>query len=114
MKASNPGTVAVYTVSGASGRTLPEWISKKRRSRKNGGDDEADHVQLLQDFEFEGHSECIRISEDGDYIVSTGAYKPQMHVHDLKQLSVRLSLCTFSSNGSDIWISSASLVIRRV
>ena len=91
MKVSNPGTVPVYTVSGASGRTLPEWISKKRKNRK-GGQDDAEHVQLLQDFEFEGHSECIRISEDGDYIVSTGAYKPQMHVHDLKQLSVYLPI----------------------
>jgi len=114
MKASNPGTVPVYTVSGASGRTLPEWISKKRRARK-GGLDGAEHVQLLQDFEFEGHSECIRISEDGNYIVSTGAYKPQMHVHDLKQLSVRFTaLRPLGCYGSDNTNSSASLGTPRV
>ena len=29
-------------------------------------------VELLQDFEFEEASQCVRISEDGEWVVSTG------------------------------------------
>jgi hypothetical protein len=29
-------------------------------------------VELLQDFEFEEASQCVRVSEDGDWVMSTG------------------------------------------
>ncbi len=74
MKVSNSGSVPVYTVSGASGLALPEWLSRRRKNPRR-DPEQANRVELLQDFEFDGHSACIRISEDGNYIMSTGAYK---------------------------------------
>jgi hypothetical protein len=32
-------------------------------------------VELLQDFDFEEASQCVRVSEDGDWVMSTGTYK---------------------------------------
>lgn len=32
----------------------------------------ANRVELLQDFEFEEASQCVRVSEDGEWVMSTG------------------------------------------
>jgi ribosome biogenesis protein ENP2 len=37
----------------------------------------ANRVELLQDFDFEEASQCVRASEDGDWVMSTGTYKVQ-------------------------------------
>ena len=43
----------------------------------------ANRVELLQDFDFEEASQCVRVSEDGDWVMSTGTYK----VRNLRQSS---------------------------
>lgn len=107
MKLSNAGTVPVYTVSGAStARALPDWLARQRkRSLKNDAEYQS-RVELLQDFEFEEASNCIRISDDGDWAMSTGTYKPQMHVHNLPQLSLSYARHTNSLNHSFVLLSS--------
>ncbi|TQV97682.1 hypothetical protein V2A60_006582 [Cordyceps javanica] len=107
MKLSNPGTVPVYTISGSNtARQLPEWLARRRkRSLKNDAEYQS-RVELLQDFEFEEASSCIRISEDGDWVMSTGTYKPQIHVHNLPQLGLSFARHTNSLNHSFILLSS--------
>lgn len=63
-------------------------------------------VELLQDFEFEEASSCIRVSEDGDWVMSTGTYKPQMHVHNLPQLGLSFARHTNSLNHAFVLLSS--------
>ncbi|KAM3505885.1 hypothetical protein MY10362_002675 [Beauveria mimosiformis] len=106
MKLSNPGTVTVYTISGSNtARQLPEWLARRRkRSLKNDAEYQS-RVELLQDFEFEEASSCIRISEDGDWVMSTGTYKPQIHVHNLPQLGLSFARHTNSLNHSFVLIS---------
>jgi hypothetical protein len=70
MKLSNSSSVPVYTVSGSSSHSLP-GPSQKGRSRKH-DPEYANRVELLQDFEFEEASQCVRVSEDGDWVMSTG------------------------------------------
>jgi ribosome biogenesis protein ENP2 len=107
MKLTNPGTVSVYTISGAStARPLPDWLARRRkRSLKNDAEYQS-RVELLQDFEFEEASNRIRISDDGDWVMSTGTYKPQMHVHNLPQLSLSFARHTTSLNHSFVLLSS--------
>ncbi|KAI9151705.1 WD repeat protein [Paramyrothecium foliicola] len=101
MKLSNPGTVPVYTISGAStARPLPDWLARRRKRSLKNDPEYQSRVELLQDFEFEEASNCIRISEDGDWVMSTGTYKPQMHVHNLPQLSLSFARHTNSLNHS--------------
>lgn len=133
MKLTNPGSVSVYTVSGAStARPLPDWLARQRkRSLKN--DPEYTHrVELLQDFEFEEASQCVRVSEDGEWVMSTGTYKPQVsspsdltclfattaldtdrgmpsnqiHVHNLSQLSLSFARHTTSLNETFVLLGS--------
>lgn len=107
MQLTNPGTVPVYTISGSStARPLPDWLARRRkRSLKNDAEYQS-RVELLQDFEFEEASSCIRISDDGDWVMSTGTYKPQIHVHNLPQLGLSFARHTNSLNHSFVLLSS--------
>lgn len=73
MKLSNSTDVSVYTVAGASSaRQLPEWLIRRRRRSLKNDPEFAHRVELLQEFEFEEASSCVRVSEDGEWIMSTG------------------------------------------
>src|ERR1700716_1751879 len=87
MKLTNPHDVPVYTISGSdTARPLPDWLARKRKRSLKNDPEYANRVELLQDFEFEEASSCIRVSEDGDWVMSTGTYKPQIHTHFLPNL----------------------------
>ncbi len=107
MKLSNPNDVPVYTISGAStARPLPDWLARKRKRSLKNDPEYANRVELLQDFEFEEASTCIRVSEDGEWAMSTGTYKPQIHTHNLPQLSLSFARHTTSLNHSFVLLSS--------
>ena len=79
LKVTQQNGISVYTVSGSNtSRSLPDWLARKRkRSLKN---DEAwqNRIELIQDFEFEEASQCIRVSEDGEYAMATGKLPPSL------------------------------------
>ena len=75
MKISNHSAVPVYTISGSStARPLPEWLARKRKRSLKNDSEYANRIELLQDFEFEEASQCVRVSDDGQWIMSTGNY----------------------------------------
>lgn len=79
MKLTNPGSVQVYTISGAStARPLPDWLARQRKRSLKNDPEYTNRVELLQDFEFEEASQCVRVSDDGEWVMSTGTYKPQV------------------------------------
>lgn len=79
MKISNPSTVPVYTVAGPNtARPLPDWLIRKRKRSLKDDPEFTRRVELLQDFEFEEAGCCVRASEDGEWLLSTGTYKPQV------------------------------------
>ena len=99
MKVTTPGLVPVYTIAGAStARPLPDWLARRRKRSLKNDPEFANRVELLQDFEFEEASVCVRVSEDGNWAMSTGTYKPQIHVHSLDQLSLSFARHTTSLN----------------
>ncbi len=78
MKLSQHSAVPVYTISGSStARPLPEWLATKRKRSLKNDPEYASRIELLQDFEFEEASQCVRVSEDGQWVMSTGA--PSMY-----------------------------------
>ncbi|KAL8701514.1 MAG: hypothetical protein Q9201_004872 [Fulgogasparrea decipioides] len=107
MKLSNHSTVPVYTISGSStARLLPEWLARKRKRSLKNDAEYASRIELLQDFEFEEASHCIRVSDDGDWVMSTGTYKPQIHTHYLPHLSLSYARHTTSLNTTFLLLSS--------
>ncbi|KAL8629026.1 hypothetical protein Q9189_005280 [Teloschistes chrysophthalmus] len=107
MKLSNHSSVPVYTISGSStSRPLPEWLARKRKRSLKNDAEYANRIELLQDFEFEEASQCIRVSDDGDWVMSTGTYKPQIHTHYLPHLSLSYARHTTSLNTTFLLLSS--------
>jgi ribosome biogenesis protein ENP2 len=107
MKLTNPNEVPVYTISGAStARPLPDWLARKRKRSLKNDPEYANRVELLQDFEFEEASSCIRVSDDGEWVMSTGTYKPQIHTHYLPHLSLSFARHTTTLNHSFVLLSS--------
>lgn len=73
MKLSTNSAVPVYTIAGSStARPLPDWLIRKRKRSLKQDAEFANRVELLQDFEFEEASSCVRVSDDGDWLMSTG------------------------------------------
>jgi ribosome biogenesis protein ENP2 len=100
----NSSAVPVYTVSGSGiARDLPNWLNQKGREKKDA--EYASRVELLQDFEFEEASQCVRVSEDGEWVMSTGTYKPQIHTHSLPNLSLSWARHTDTLNKKFIFLS---------
>ncbi|KAI1342990.1 WD40-repeat-containing domain protein [Xylariaceae sp. FL0016] len=91
--------VPVYTIAGANtSRPLPEWLARRRKRSLKQDAEYQNRIELLQDFEFEEASTCVRASDDGDWIMSTGTYKPQIHCHYLPHLSLSFDRHTTSLN----------------
>ena len=105
MKVTNQGDVAVYTVAGASTSRLPDWLARSRKRSLKNDPEYQSRVELIQDFEFEEASQCIRLSEDGEWIMSTGTYKPQIHAHYLPHLSLSFARHTKSLNTKFVLLS---------
>ena len=73
MKLTTDSSIPVYTIAGeGTSRPLPEWVARKRKRSLKQDSEFANRVELLQDFEFEEASQCVRVSEDGEWVVSTG------------------------------------------
>ncbi|KAF2767266.1 WD40 repeat-like protein [Teratosphaeria nubilosa] len=107
MKLSNPSAVPVYTIAGAStARPLPEWLARKRKRSLKKDSEYASRVELLQDFEFAEASCCVRVSADGEWVMSTGTYKPQIHTHHLPHLSLSYARHTNTVNQTFVLLSS--------
>lgn len=134
MKISNHSAVPVYTISGSStARPLPEWLARKRKRSLKNDPEYASRIELLQDFEFEEASQCVRVSDDGQWVMSTGTsstallyacflpclshssslstdgppgtYKPQIHTHYLPHLSLSFARHTISLNTTFVLLS---------
>ncbi|GKZ19542.1 hypothetical protein AbraIFM66951_011255 [Aspergillus brasiliensis] len=107
MKLSNQSEVPVYTISGSNtARPLPEWLARRRKRSLKNDPEYANRIELLQDFEFEEASQCVRVSEDGEWVMSTGTYKPQIHTHYLPQLSLSWARHTVALNTTFLLLSS--------
>ncbi|KAG8747715.1 hypothetical protein FRC10_011842 [Ceratobasidium sp. 414] len=113
--------VKVYTVNGAasgSSTSLPDWLIRKRAAKGKGKREIREHVEgtidLIQHFEFSEASNRIRTTRDGHHAMATGTYKPQIHVYDLDQLSIKFERHTDAENVdfiilSDDWTKSLHL-----
>jgi len=56
---------------------------KVRRKKKQ------DPACFIQDFKMKDITNCLRISEDGNYMIACGIYKPTIKCYDFSQLSVK-------------------------
>ncbi|ODQ68555.1 WD40 repeat-like protein [Nadsonia fulvescens var. elongata DSM 6958] len=115
LKSTTGAGVSVYQISGANtSRSLPDWLAKKRKRSLKNDAEYANRIELLQDFEFEEASNKIQVTPDGNFVMATGTYKPQIHVYEFSQLSLKFDRHTDAENVdflclSDDWTKSVHL-----
>lgn len=105
----------MYQVSGTNAsRLIPDWLARKRKKALKNDPEFANRIELIQDFQFEEASNKIKVTRDGQYCMATGTYKPQIHVYDFSQLSLKFDRHTDAENVdfyivSDDWTKSVHL-----
>lgn len=99
LKSTTAGNVSVYQVSGTNvSRSLPDWIDKKRKRALKHDLEYQNRIELIQDFEFSEASNKIKVTNDGQYCMATGTYKPQIHVYEFANLSLKFDRHTNVEN----------------
>lgn len=99
LKSTSAGNVSVYQVSGTNvSRSLPDWIAKKRKQSLKNDIEYQNRIDLIQDFEFSEASNKIKVTPDGQFAMATGTYKPQIHVYDFANLSLKFDRHTDCEN----------------
>ena len=66
----------VYCIS--SGKTLPQWLSEKKRRSLKKDDDYRRRLELLQDLHFPTAAQRLKVTPDGDYLFASGIHPPQV------------------------------------
>eukprot|EP00752_Nemacystus_decipiens_P011789 g10460.t1 len=87
MQVSTFHGVKIYNLS--SGKTLPQWLSEKKRRSLSKDVDYRRRIELLQDFDFPTASQKACVSKDGEYVIVAGTYPPQIKVFDVADLSMK-------------------------
>src|SRR3990167_1003431 len=77
----------VYNIT--AGKTLPQWLTNKSRKELKKDLDFQKRIQLLQDFDFDGACQRVRVSKDGRYIAATGTYPPRLKIYGVEDLSLK-------------------------
>ncbi|CAM9557050.1 unnamed protein product [Ascophyllum nodosum] len=87
MQVSNFHGVKIYNLS--SGKTLPQWLSEKKRRSLSKDVEYRRRIELLQDFDFPTASQRVQASADGQYVIVTGTYPPQVKVFAVADLAMK-------------------------
>eukprot|EP00897_Mesotaenium_endlicherianum_P005033 jgi/Mesen1/4558/ME000232S03820 len=70
LKVTSLNGIKVYNVSG--GKSVPEWLSEKRRRALRKNDDYVRRIELVQDMEFNTAATKIKATPDGEYLIASG------------------------------------------
>ena len=77
----------VYNLSSA-GKALPGWLSAKRR-RSLQRESAAGRLEVVQNLQFPTACARVKVSADGETLMATGAYPPQLRAYELRELSMK-------------------------
>ncbi|KAI9014944.1 WD40-repeat-containing domain protein [Gaertneriomyces semiglobifer] len=89
MQVSNANNVKIYSVTSAARSAIPDWLAKKNIKSLKKDQDWRRRIELIQDFDFPEASLRIKSTRDGNFILATGVYQPQLRVFELAQKSMK-------------------------
>lgn len=92
MQVSSANDVKIYNLS--AGRSLPEWLSDRKKRMLAKKNAEIRHrIELIQDLEMPVVSTNVAMSRDGQFVMVTGTYKPRVRCYEVSQLSMKFERC---------------------
>ncbi|KAH6583630.1 hypothetical protein BASA60_001349 [Batrachochytrium salamandrivorans] len=114
MQVANNNDVKIYSITSASRSAIPDWAVRKNKDKLKHDQAWRSRIELIQDFEFPEASLRIQATRDGNYIMATGVYQPQMRVFELGQMAMKFDRHTDAENVqfeilSDDWTKSVLL-----
>ncbi|KAL7712077.1 Nucleolar protein [Entamoeba marina] len=81
MKATQSGGVKVYNLT--AGKTLPQWLSQKKRKELLKDEDFQKRIELIQDTKFPVNTQRVLFSPDGMYLGASGMYPPHAEIQEM-------------------------------
>ncbi|XJO74674.1 hypothetical protein BDV3_005460 [Batrachochytrium dendrobatidis] len=114
MQVANNNDVKIYSITSASRSAIPDWAVQKNKEKLKHDQAWRNRIELIQDFEFPEASLRLQMTRDGEYIMATGVYQPQMRVFEVSQMAMKLDRHTEAENVqfeilSDDWTKSVLL-----
>ncbi|XP_027065302.2 uncharacterized protein [Coffea arabica] len=88
LKSTSINGVKMYTVTGQH-RSLATWLPPKKLRALRKDKDYMQRVDLIQDLRFETATSRIKATSDGEYLIASGIYPPQVKVYELRELSLK-------------------------
>ena len=98
MQVSQANNVKIYSITSASRSAIPEWQAQKLKNKLKYDQAWQNRIELIQDFEFPEASVKLKATADGQYLMATGVYKPQIRVFDLEQMAIKFERHTGCEN----------------
>lgn len=87
MKVTAINGVKMYSVSGQ--RSFPTWLTPKKLKALRKDSEYMRRIDLIQDLNFNTAATRIKSTPDGEYIIVSGTYPPQVKVYELRELSLK-------------------------
>lgn len=87
LKSTSINGVKMYSVSGQ--RSLATWLPPKKLRALRKNRDYMQRVDLVQDLRFETATTKIKATPDGEFLIASGIYPPQVKVYELRELALK-------------------------
>lgn len=88
LKSSSINGVKMYSITGQQ-RSQASWLAPKKLSALRKNKDYLQRVDLVQDLRFETATTKIKATPDGEFLIASGIYPPQVKVYELRELSLK-------------------------
>ncbi|XP_065877799.1 uncharacterized protein [Euphorbia lathyris] len=88
MKAISINGVKMYSITSQQ-RSVPTWLAPKKQRALRKDKNYQQRVELIQDLRFETATSKIKVTPDGEYVIASGIYPPQVKVYELRDLSMK-------------------------
>ncbi|CAE6076498.1 unnamed protein product [Arabidopsis arenosa] len=87
LKSTSINGVKLYHVSSAP--NVATWLNPKKQRALRKNPHYMQRVELIQELKFETATTRIKATPDGEYLIASGIYPPQVKVYELGQLALK-------------------------
>jgi hypothetical protein len=68
---------------------MPQWLTEAKKRALAKDSDFNRRIDLIQDFEMPTATQCIRMTNDGEHIITTGTYAPSVRCYTLSDMAMK-------------------------
>lgn len=88
MKSYNINGVKTYTIA-SNQQSAASWLTPKKQRALRKDKNYTERLELIQDLRFETATSKIKITPDGEFLIVSGIYPPQVKVYELREFAMK-------------------------